>query len=153
MLGHLLLGWRAGLELIIHFSPGIFILSVVAILFLIPLALVNLGRSDNLAGSEGEPSSSLKKQPSSQENGPDKIRGQQVRVPLGSPSTWLEGDRSQWGRSTGPPLQGPCSCSGTVLAVWWGHLPESGRRGLCSPLYSRLPLPLGLRASWAAALS
>lgn len=43
MLGHLLLGWRAPLELIIHFSPGIFILFIIMTSFLIRLALVNLG--------------------------------------------------------------------------------------------------------------
>lgn len=43
MLGHLLLGRRAQLELIIHFSPGIFILFIIMIAFLIRLALVNSG--------------------------------------------------------------------------------------------------------------
>lgn len=44
MLGHLLLEQRAELELIIHFSPSVFILFVIMILFLIRLAPVNLGK-------------------------------------------------------------------------------------------------------------
>lgn len=44
MLGHLLLERRAELELIIHFSPSVFILFVIMILFLIRLAPVNLGK-------------------------------------------------------------------------------------------------------------
>lgn len=61
MLGHLLLGRRAQLELIIHFSPRVFILLIRIILSLTCLALVSLGeeRQGGRRGAHGQPARGL----------------------------------------------------------------------------------------------
>lgn len=89
MLGHSLLGRRAGLELIIHFSASIFILFVTVILSPIRLALVNLGEKGQ-GGWWAPPRDRretiflFKERASPRESGPNEVRSQQARAPSGA---------------------------------------------------------------------
>lgn len=125
MLGHLLWEQRAQLELIIHFSPNVFILFAMMILFLICLALVLLGpvAGRRLPGVQGPPSEDTA---ITRGTGCRKARGGRPRLPPAR-----KGDAGRCGvRSAGLPRPraassragslcglGPLSCPEWPLAL------------------------------------
>lgn len=121
MLGHLLWEQRAQLELIIHFSPNVFILFAMMILFLICLALVLLGpvAGRRLPGVQGPPSEDTA---ITRGTGCRKVRGGRPRLPPA-----LKGDAAGAGYGAqGRPDPGPPAPALVACAGW---IPSPARSG------------------------